>query len=52
MTDHLQAARENLLAPAGISESDLEGLLAAMLGNTLDMAEFYFQARCSESSRR
>ena len=49
MTDHLQAAKEKLLAPAGISESDLEGLLAAMLGNTLDMAEFYFQARCSES---
>ena len=49
MTDHLQSATDVLLAPAGISEGELEKLLGGMLGNTLDMAEFYFQARRSES---
>ena len=30
MTDHLQAAKEKLLAPAGLSENELEGAAAAL----------------------
>jgi TldD protein len=49
MSDHLDAATQLLLAPGGITENALEKLLGGMLGNTLDMAEFYFQASCAES---
>lgn len=49
MTDILTLAKSHLLTPAGLEEKHLEQVMHGMLGNTIDMAELYFQSQQSES---
>jgi TldD protein len=47
--DALNIAKEILLAPAGISEQDLQKTLAHMHTHQLDDADLYFQRTHNES---
>ena len=49
MTELLDTARQQLLVPAGLAESDLEKVFARMLGPNIDYADLYFQCSRSES---
>jgi TldD protein len=49
MTNFLDIARQNLLDPAGLTDSQLQTVLSGVLGNTVDNADLYFQATYSES---
>lgn len=49
MTGTLQKARESLLEPAGIGDSDLEQLMGRLLSHQVDYADLYFQYRRHES---
>ncbi|MEE8198044.1 MAG: metalloprotease TldD [Acidiferrobacterales bacterium] len=49
MTASLQKARESLLEPAGISDSELERLMGRLLSHQIDYADLYFQYRRHES---
>ncbi len=42
-------ARERLLTPAGLGESDLQRVLAVLLEHTIDSGDLYFQTRRAES---
>ncbi len=43
--NHLELARQNLLEPGGLSESDLERSLDLLLAPGLDAADLYFQSK-------
>jgi TldD protein len=45
----LAVARERLLAPAGLSESDLQPVLDRLMGHAIDSADLYFQSSRFES---
>ena len=45
----LDLAREHLLAPAGIGDSDLNSVLDRLLGHAIDSADVYFQSTRFES---
>jgi TldD protein len=45
----LELARERLLAPAGIGDSDLNSVLDRLLGHAVDSADLYFQSTRFES---
>jgi len=45
----LELASEQLLAPAGIDERDLERALSRLVGGAIDLGDLYFQHRQSES---
>jgi len=45
----LDLARDSILSPAGMSDSDLESVLGQMLGKTIDYADIYFQSSRHES---
>lgn len=47
--NNLTLASEALLAPAGLTENQLQRVLDQLLGPTVDMADLYFQATHSES---
>lgn len=49
MMDLMHQAKRILLEPAGLSEPQLEQLLNQVLSKQIDSADFYFQARESES---
>jgi TldD protein len=49
MTNFLEIARKNLLEPAGLTDNQLQTVLSHVLGSTVDNADLYFQAACSES---
>ncbi|MFQ5544561.1 MAG: metalloprotease TldD, partial [Acidiferrobacterales bacterium] len=49
MTGALQKARESLLEPAGIGDSELERLIGRLLSHQVDYADLYFQYRRHES---
>ncbi len=49
MTGALQKARESLLEPAGIGDSELERLIGRLLSHKVDYADLYFQYRRHES---
>jgi TldD protein len=49
MTGALQKARESLLDPAGIGDSELERLIGRLLSHQVDYADLYFQYRRHES---
>jgi TldD protein len=49
MTSHLDTVEQNLLAPADLTQHQLEGVLGSMLGAQIDSAELYFQNRHSEA---
>ncbi|NEX21404.1 metalloprotease TldD [Thiorhodococcus mannitoliphagus] len=43
MTDSLAIARDSILAPAGLAESDLDRLLGSLTSASIDAADIYFQ---------
>ncbi|MGD2111807.1 MAG: metalloprotease TldD [Gammaproteobacteria bacterium] len=47
--DSLEIARERLLAPAGIDDSDLESVFGRLLGHAVDGGDVYFQSTRYES---
>lgn len=47
--DTLDLARQQLLAPAGLGEDDLNRTLACLLGHAIDGGDLYFQSRRAES---
>ncbi len=44
MNDSLAIARNSILTPAGLAESDLERLLGLLASSSLDAADIYFQS--------
>lgn len=49
MTNALEVASQQLLAPAGLSMSDLERMLGQLLGHRIDSGDLYFQSVKQES---
>jgi TldD protein len=49
MNNFLEIAQQDLLAPAGLTEQELQKVLASVLGNSIDNADLYFQSTYSES---
>ena len=50
MSDNpIQVARDRILAPAGLEEHHLEGLLDGIMGRSVDAADLYFQHSRHES---
>ena len=49
MTDALTTARRTLLAPAGLSDSDLDRLFGELFAHRVDYADLYFQYSRYES---
>ena len=49
MNDVLDIARERLLAPAGLGDTDLEGALSRLAGGAVDGGDLYFQLSRQES---
>ncbi|MEM1090564.1 MAG: metalloprotease TldD [Pseudomonadota bacterium] len=49
MTDSLALARQQLLQPGGLNESDLETLLGTLMAPSVDAADLYFQFSRHES---
>lgn len=47
--DALMCARQQLLAPAGLGEEDLQRALSCLLGHAVDSGDLYFQLRRAES---
>ncbi len=45
----LKLAKEALLSPAGLTDSQLQSILGRVLGSSIDMADLYFQAVRQES---
>src|SRR5687767_2455684 len=45
----IEIARKTLLAPAGLTENQLESILGKVLGPAVDSADLYFQAAHHES---
>lgn len=49
MTNFIKIAEQNLLAPAGISDQQLQTILSTVLGRSIDQADLYFQSSYAES---
>ena len=49
MSDLIQIASAALLEPAGLQQSDVEGLVGRMMGGAIDYADLYFQFTRHES---
>lgn len=49
MTDILAQVRSDLLAPAGLTDSDLTKVLHSLMGQQVDHADLYFQSCVSET---
>lgn len=49
MTNFLEIAKNDLLAPSGLTDNQLQNVLSHLLGNTIDNADLYFQSTYSES---
>lgn len=49
MTDSLDIAKNVILAPAGITETNINQTLSALFSTNVDAADIYFQARRHES---
>lgn len=49
MSTEIDIARTTLLEPAGVTDQDLEKILASILGYSVDSADLYFQATSFES---
>lgn len=49
MTNFLEIAKNDLLDPAGLTDSQLQSVLSHVLDNTIDNADLYFQSSYSES---
>ncbi|MDX1459632.1 MAG: metalloprotease TldD [Xanthomonadales bacterium] len=48
MTDRLDVARQQLLSPGGLDESDLARVLSHLMGPAIDAGDLYFQHASSE----
>ena len=46
MTDALKLAEQQLLAPGGLSHTDLEKVLHHLMGPAVDSGDLYFQNTC------
>jgi TldD protein len=49
MTEALKLAEQQLLAPGGLSHSDLEKVLHQLMGPAVDAGDLYFQNTCHEA---
>jgi TldD protein len=49
MSDLIQIARDTILDPAGLAESDLDRMLGELVGGSIDAADIYFQSSRLES---
>lgn len=49
MTNFLDIAKQDLLEPAGLTDSQLQNVLSNLLGASIDTADLYFQSSYSES---
>ena len=49
MTDNITIAKDHLLTPANISDSELSRILDTVLGHNVDAADLYFQSMRHES---
>ena len=49
MTDALRLAEQQLLAPGGLSHTDLEKVLQYLMGPAVDAGDLYFQHSCHEA---
>ena len=49
MTDALKLAEQQLLAPGGLSNDDLEKVLNHLMGPAVDAGDLYFQNTCHEA---
>lgn len=49
MSDILERASENILAPAGMDSNDLGRILSGLMGPSIDAADLYFQTTRHES---
>lgn len=49
MTNFLEIARQDLLEPAGLTDTQLHTVLSGVIGNNIDNADLYFQSNHSES---
>lgn len=49
MSELLQIARQDLLDPAGLTDTQLQTILSSTLGHSVDNADLYFQSTYSES---
>ncbi|MCG8098419.1 MAG: metalloprotease TldD, partial [Candidatus Thiodiazotropha taylori] len=49
MSDLIQIAQQNILAPVGLAESDLDRMLGELTGQGVDAADLYFQSSRLES---
>ncbi len=49
MSDLIQIARDTILAPVGLGETDLDRMLGELTGNAIDAADLYFQSSRLES---
>jgi TldD protein len=49
MSDLIQIAQQNILAPVGLGESDLDNMLGELTGQGVDAADLYFQSSRLES---
>ena len=49
MTDLITQAEQRLLRPGGLSQGDLDGIFARLMGPSIDAADLYFQHSRSEA---
>jgi TldD protein len=49
MSDLIEIAQQNILAPAGLAEIDLDSMLGELTGHGVDAADLYFQGSRLES---
>lgn len=49
MTTQIELARNSLLVPGGLTDNELEKILATILGHKVDSADLYFQGTTFES---
>lgn len=49
MTDNLTLARNQILAPAGLGEADLDSALNCLMGHSIDSGDLYFQFTRNEA---
>ena len=45
----LNLAKQSILTPAGLQESDIEKIMSRLLSSSVDAADIYFQSSHSES---
>lgn len=49
MTDVLALAKQDLLAPSGLNDNQLQNVIHTLAGRNIDYADLYFQSTYTES---